>query len=109
MSDHDPHVTEQPRIREQPRIEEHLVYALLALPIFAVSILIIVLIATFGTIGGAIIGTLLFQAGVWIGRRVWSVIEQPRRGRVLAFVIIFGVAYPAVTGVIDLWLRAHVA
>ena len=49
MSDHDPHVTEQPRIQEQPRIEEHLVYALLALPIFAVSILIIILIATFGT------------------------------------------------------------
>ena len=49
MSDHDPHVSEPPRIREQPRIEEHRVYALLALPIFAVSILIIVLIATLGT------------------------------------------------------------
>ena len=49
MSDHDPRVTEQPRIREEPRIEEHRVYALLALPIFAVSILIIILIATFGT------------------------------------------------------------
>ena len=35
--------------KEQPRVEEHLVYALLALPIFAVSILIIVLIATYGT------------------------------------------------------------
>ena len=49
MSDHDPQATEQPRIREEPRIEEHRVYALLALPIFAVSILIIVLIATLGT------------------------------------------------------------
>ena len=36
-------------IREKPRIEEHLVYALLAIPIFLVSIFIIFLIATFGT------------------------------------------------------------
>lgn len=39
----------EPPIREQPRIEEHRVYALLAFPIFAVTILIVVLIATFGT------------------------------------------------------------
>lgn len=42
MSEH------EPEIHEKPRIEEHLVYALLALPIFAVSIFIIVLIATLG-------------------------------------------------------------
>jgi hypothetical protein len=42
MSEH------EPKIREKPRMEEHLVYALLALPIFAVSIFIIVLIATLG-------------------------------------------------------------
>ena len=40
---------QEPRIKEQPRVEEHRVYALLALPIFAVSIFIIVLIATLGT------------------------------------------------------------
>jgi hypothetical protein len=45
MSEHEPHTP----AAEKPRVEEHLVYALLALPIFAVSILIIVLIATFGT------------------------------------------------------------
>jgi hypothetical protein len=39
----------EPKVQEKPRVEEHLVYALLALPIFAVSILIIVLIATLGT------------------------------------------------------------
>ena len=43
MSEH------RPQLDEKPRIEEHRVYALLALPIFAVSILIIVLIATLGT------------------------------------------------------------
>jgi hypothetical protein len=42
MSEH------EPKIHEKPRMEEHLVYALLALPIFAVSIFIIVLIATLG-------------------------------------------------------------
>lgn len=40
---------DKPQIHEQPRIEEHRVYALLALPIFAVTILIVVLIATLGT------------------------------------------------------------
>lgn len=43
MSEH------EPKIQEKPRIEDHLVYALLALPVFAVSILIIVLIATLGS------------------------------------------------------------
>ena len=42
MSEH------EPKINEQPRLEEHRVYMLLALPIFVVTILIIVLIATFG-------------------------------------------------------------
>lgn len=42
MSEH------EPKIHEKPRIEEHLVYALLALPIFAVTIFIVVLIATLG-------------------------------------------------------------
>jgi hypothetical protein len=44
MADH-----EKIEIHEKPRIEEHLVYALLAVPIFVVSIFIIFLIATFGT------------------------------------------------------------
>lgn len=42
MTDHEPKLT------EQPRIEEHRVFLLLALPIFAVTILIIILISTFG-------------------------------------------------------------
>ena len=43
MSEHGDH-----KVEEKPRVEEHLVYGLLALPIFAVSIIIIVLIATLG-------------------------------------------------------------
>lgn len=49
MSGHEPSTGDAHKIHEPPRIEEHRVYALLALPIFAVSILIIVLIATLGT------------------------------------------------------------
>lgn len=43
MSEHEPNV------EEKPRAEEHRVFALLALPIFAVTLLIIVLLATLGT------------------------------------------------------------
>ena len=43
MSDHEPHID------EKPRIEEHRVFAILALPILGISILIIILIATLGT------------------------------------------------------------
>ena len=42
-------MTEHEKTQEKPRIEEHLVYALLAIPIFVVTIFIAVLIATFGT------------------------------------------------------------
>jgi hypothetical protein len=42
MSEHRP-------VREEPRLEEHKVYALLAIPVFLVTILIIALIAIFGT------------------------------------------------------------
>lgn len=61
-----------------------------------------------GTVAGAILGALLFSAGVWIGRWVWSIVERPDRARVLAFITAFGIAYPAVTGVLDLSLRARV-
>ena len=40
---------EKVEIHEKPRVEEHLVYALLAIPVFLVTILIVFLIATFGT------------------------------------------------------------
>ena len=40
---------ETPKVQDKPRVEEHLIYALLAFPVFLVSIFIIFLIATFGT------------------------------------------------------------
>jgi hypothetical protein len=42
MSDHQP-------VHEESRIEEHKVYALLAIPVFLVTVFIIGLIATLGT------------------------------------------------------------
>ena len=36
-------------VNEKPRVEEHYIYALLALPVFLVTIFIVFLIATFGT------------------------------------------------------------
>ena len=61
-----------------------------------------------GTPGGVILGTLLFPAGAWVGDRIRSVVDRPTRAGVLIFVIVFGIAYPALTGAVDLWLRAHV-
>lgn len=40
---------EKIEINEKPRLEEHLVYALLAIPIFLVTIFIVFMIATLGT------------------------------------------------------------
>ena len=50
MAEHEKvEIHERIEVHEKPRVEEHLVYALLALPVFLVTILIIFLIATFGT------------------------------------------------------------
>src|SRR5205823_14552650 len=43
-----------------------------------------------GTLGAVIIGTPLFAVGVWIGRRIWDVVERPGRRQVLAFILLFG-------------------
>ncbi len=45
MAHHEP----SEKITEKPRVEEHYIYALLAFPVFLVTILIVTLIATFGT------------------------------------------------------------
>lgn len=42
-------MTEHEKVHEKPRFEEHLVYLLLAAPVFLVTIFIVVLIATVGT------------------------------------------------------------
>lgn len=39
----------EPQIHEKPRVEEHLVYLVLATPVFLLTILVAFLIAMFGT------------------------------------------------------------
>jgi len=45
-------MSERRPVHEEPRLEDHKVYALLAIPVFLVTILIIVLLAIFGTSPG---------------------------------------------------------
>jgi hypothetical protein len=42
-------MSEERPVHEEPRLEDHKVYALLAIPVFLVTIFIIVLLAIFGT------------------------------------------------------------
>jgi hypothetical protein len=64
-----------------------------------------------GTVGLPLFSVLLampmFAIGAWLADRVWTVVLEPQRGRVLAFVIVAGVCAPAVTGALDLYLRTH--
>jgi hypothetical protein len=55
-----------------------------------------------------LLGVILFPVGVWLGRLIWSVVERPTRVGALAFVLLAGIAYPALTGIVDLVLRARV-
>ena len=48
-----------------------------------------------------------FASGAWLADRAWMVIADPRRGRVLAFVTVAGLCAPAITGILDLYRRAH--
>jgi hypothetical protein len=58
------------------------------------------------TLGGALIAGPLMALGAGLADRVWRVVESPTRSRVLSFVAVAGIVAPAVTGVIDLALRA---
>ena len=59
------------------------------------------------TVGGALLAAPLMAAGAFVADRVWRVVERPTRPRVLTFVAVAGVAAPALTGAIDLALRAR--
>jgi hypothetical protein len=48
-----------------------------------------------------------FAIGAWLADRVWTVVTDPERRAVLTFVIIAGICAPALTGALDLYLRAH--
>ena len=48
-----------------------------------------------------------FAAGAWLADKIWSVVIAPTRRRVLTFAMLAGLAAPAVTGALDLYLRAR--
>jgi hypothetical protein len=56
---------------------------------------------------GAFVAMVTFGLGAWLADRIWMVVADPRRGRVLAFVIVAGICAPAATGALDLYLRTH--
>lgn len=45
--------------------------------------------------------------GAWLADTVWAIASDPRRRQVFTFVIVAGIGAPAVTGVLDLYLRTH--
>jgi hypothetical protein len=61
-----------------------------------------------GTPGGPLIGTVLFMLGGALAERIWSVVERPARAGVLTITALAGIAMPALTGIIDLILRARI-
>jgi hypothetical protein len=61
-----------------------------------------------GTAGGALIGVPLFIVGSLLASRIWAVVTVPTRGGVLALTALAGLAMPALTGIVDLALRARI-
>jgi hypothetical protein len=77
---------------------------------FGLSAAVISLAISRGTglpLFGAFVAMVTFALGAWLADRVWLVVTDPERGRVLAFVVVAGICAPAVTGALDLYLRAH--
>ena len=55
----------------------------------------------------ALVAMPAFALGAWLADTVWTVVADPQRGRVLAFVSLAGICAPALTGALDLYLRAR--
>ncbi|HAF08599.1 MAG TPA: hypothetical protein DCK98_00740 [Chloroflexi bacterium] len=56
---------------------------------------------------GALSAMPAFALGAWLANEVWTVVATPERGRVVLFVVVAGRCAPAVTGALDLYLRAR--
>jgi len=61
-----------------------------------------------GTPGGPLIGTLLFILGSLIAAPIWQVVAVPTRAGVLKLTTLAGIVMPALTGTVDLILRARI-
>jgi hypothetical protein len=56
---------------------------------------------------GALVAMVTFAIGAWLADRIWRVVVDPTRRAVLTFVVVAGLCAPALTGALDLYLRAH--
>lgn len=61
-----------------------------------------------GTPGGALLGIPMFMIGGALADRIWQVVSLPTRTGVLALTTLAGLAMPALTGIVDLVLRARI-
>jgi hypothetical protein len=61
-----------------------------------------------GTPGGVLLGVPLFIIGSLLAASIWGVVQTPTRNGVLALTALAGFAMPALTGIVDLILRARV-
>lgn len=49
-----------------------------------------------------------FGLGLWIADKIWVVVSEPTKKRVVLFAALVGLGVPALTGLLDLYLRAHI-
>jgi hypothetical protein len=61
-----------------------------------------------GTPGGPLLGVPLFMVGGALAERIWQVVSAPTRHGVLSLAALAGFAMPALTGSVDLILRARI-
>ncbi len=61
-----------------------------------------------GTPGGPLVGTALFIVGSLIADAIWQVVAVPTRAGVIKLAILAGIVMPALTGIVDLVLRARI-
>ena len=61
-----------------------------------------------GTPLGALVSVPLFIAGSLLANRIWHVVAVPTRAGVVRLTALAGLAMPALTGIVDLALRARI-
>jgi hypothetical protein len=61
-----------------------------------------------GTPGGPLVGTALFIVGSLVADAIWQVVAVPTRAGVIKLTTLAGFVMPALTGIVDLVLRARI-
>jgi hypothetical protein len=61
-----------------------------------------------GSPGGPLVGSLLFILGSLIAAPIWEVVTVPSRAGVVKLTTLAGIVMPAMTGIVDLSLRARI-